>query len=248
MGTISEQLAVQSYCFRGFKANEQVIEQVKKIGLSRIELCGVHVNFTDEKSFDSVLALYAKGGVKIVSIGVQGFKNDVANETKFFEFAKRAGAKLISCSFDINSVPACYRTAEKLADKYDINLGIHNHGGRHWLGAPDVLAHVFANTSKRIGLCLDTAWMLDSGGDPVAVAEKFADRLYGVHIKDFVFDRARKPEDVVVGTGNLNLAKLAAVMKEKAPAGCCPILEYEGDVNNPGPALRKCVEAVAQVG
>ena len=43
-----------------------------------------------------------------------------------------------------------------------------------------LVAQVFASTSPRIGLCLDTAWALDAHEDPVAMAGKFADRLYGV--------------------------------------------------------------------
>ena len=44
--------------------------------------------------------------------------------------------------------------------------------------------------------------------------EKFGKRMYGVHVKDFVFDRAGKWEDVVVGTGNLKLKEFM-----KAAAG-----------------------------
>jgi len=244
---VSQILAVQSYCFRGFKENAQVIDLVKKIGLSRIELCGVHADFNDDKTFDKVIAQYADGGVKIVSIGVQGFANQPGKERKWFEFAKKAGAKMISCSYDLKSMPECLPASAKLADEFDINLGIHNHGGWDWLGNSNMLGHIFANNSKRIGLCLDTAWMLDSGEDPIKIADRFADRLYGVHIKDFVFNRARKPEDVVVGTGNLDLPKLVEIIKTKAPAGCCPILEYEGDVNNPAPALTQCVEKVRAI-
>ena len=236
-------LGVQSYCFRGFKENQKVIESVKACGLARIELCGVHADFTDEKSFDKVIGLYRGAGVAIDSIGVQGFKNNEAVETKFFEFAKRAGAKLISADFDLETVPQCYRTAEKLAEKYDIRLAIHNHGGRHWLGSARMLQYVFANTNDRIGLCLDTAWALDAGEDPLALVEKFAKRLYSVHLKDFVFDRARKPQDVVVGTGNLDLKKAGAALKKIGFAGAL-VLEYEGDVANPVPALVQCVKAV----
>ena len=247
MVNVAQDLAVQSYCFRGFKTNEEVIEQVKRIGLSRVELCGCHADFGNEKTFDAVVSLYEKAGVRIVSIGVQGFSNNEAVETKWFEFVKRAGAKLISADFAPGNVPDCCRTAVKLAEKYDVNIGIHNHGGGHWLGSPQMLGHVLAHTSPRIGMMLDTAWMIDSAGDPCAFAEQFAGRLYGVHIKDFVYDRARRPKDVVVGAGNLNLPKLVTLLKEKGPAGCCPILEYEGDVANPAPALTECVKAVRAV-
>ena len=239
----ADSLGVQSYCFRGFKENEKVAELVRQCGLSRIELCGVHADFANEKTFDEVIGIYRRAGVQIVSIGVQGFRNNEAAEEKFFVFAKRAGAKVISADFGLELVPACYRTAEKLADKYDINLAIHNHGGRHWLGCAHILRNVFAATSPRIGLCLDTAWAMDSGEDPLAMVKEFGKRLYGIHIKDFVFDRARKPQDVVAGDGNLDLKKLIAALREVGFQGA-GVFEYEGDVDNPVPALQRSVAAV----
>lgn len=87
---------------------------------------------------------------------------------------------------------------------------------------------------------------MDSREDPTAMTEAFAERLYGVHVKDFVFDRAREPQDVVVGEGNLDLPKLlslvAAIENLRYIA-----LEYEGDMDNPAPAMTKCVEAVRAV-
>jgi len=240
---LKKQLGAQSYCFRGFKKNEEVIEQIKKCGLSAIELCGVHADFTDESGFDDVISLYKAEGVDIVSIGVQGMKGEESVEEKYFDFAARAGAKFMSVDFAIDSTPASFRIAEKLADKYDIRLAIHNHGGPHWLGCSATLGHVFSQTSERIGLCLDTAWALDSREDPIAMVERFADRLYGLHFKDFVFDRARKPEDVVLGTGNVDLKKLGEKLREVDFSGYA-VLEYEGDVDNPTPALIECVKAV----
>ena len=153
--------------------------------------------------------------------------------------------KYIAIDFAVQQMTKCMEVADKLAQEYDVWLGIHNHGGRHWLGCSTMIAHVLSKCSERIGLCLDTAWALDSREDPVAMAEKFADRLYGLHIKDFVFDRARKPSDVVVGTGNLNLPKLYEALK-KMDFNSYAALEYEGDVDNPVPAVSKCVQAVRQ--
>lgn len=242
MPSLKNQVGVQSYCFRGFKENEKVAEQVRKIGVSRLELCAVHINFNDPSSFEKVIDTYKKAGVSIPSIGVEGFNNNEAAEKNRFEFCKLSGAKVISCDFGVGNTPESYRVAEKLAEKYDVYLAIHNHGGYHWLGNTQILEHVLKNTSPRIGLCLDTAWALDARENPVAMIEKFASRMYGAHIKDFIFNRNRTSEDVVVGTGNLDLPK---AMKALA---ACPnlksvVLEYEGDVNNPAPALTQCVEA-----
>jgi len=245
-GTIMDlttDLGVQSYCFRHFKDNATVARLVRECGLDKIELCGVHADFSDETSFDGVIADYSKEGVQIVSIGVQGASGDEAAERKYFEFAQRAGAKQISVHFGIDSVPDCYRVSEKLAEEFDMYLGIHNHGGQHWLGNSEMISRIFRDTNERIGLCIDTAWALDARENPVKMAEKLSDRLYGAHIKDFIFDRAREPEDVVVGTGNLDLPAFVKLANASSTMKSC-VLEYEGDVENPVPALQKCVEAV----
>jgi len=243
MTDIGKELGAQSYTFRAFKDNAKVAELLKECGLSTVELCGAHADFADESRFDDAIAPYRDSGIEIVSIGVQGFRNDEAAERKYFEFAKRAGCRAMSANFTPDTMPDCWRTAERLADEYDINLAIHNHGGHHWLGNSQMLRYVFANTSPRIGLCLDTAWTLDSHEDPLKWAEEFKDRLYGLHIKDFVFDRARTPEDVVVGTGNLRLAELLETLM-KNDFGGFAVLEYEGDVEDPVPAVKQCVAAV----
>ena len=242
---VAEELGAQSYCFRHFKDNRKVAELVRQCGLSKVELGGGNVDLANPKSWDEVIGIYRSAGVEIVGLGVQRFGNEEAKERKFFEFVKAAGAKFMGVTFAIDAVPAAYRTAERLADEYDVRLAIHNHGARDWLGSVAMLAHVFKNTSPRIGLCLDTAWMLDSNEDPVAVAERFAERLYGLHVKDFTFDRARRPQDVVVGTGNLNLRKLSDVLKKTGFDGYA-VLEYEADSENPVPAIQQCAAAVRE--
>ncbi len=243
MFNVEKNLAVQSWCFRNFKTVEALLEQTKKIGLSRVELCAIHADFNDPAKSDGVIEQFKKAGVQITSIGVQTFCNNEAQEDKWLQFAKKAGCKMISAAFDPFKQPECFQTAEKLAEKYDINLGIHNHGGHDWLGSTQTLDYVFKKTGPRIGLCLDTAWMMAAGEDPIKAAERFKHKLYGAHIKDFVFDRAGKPEDVVVGTGNLNLKALLAIINEQ-PKCQSVTLEYEGDESNPGPKLKECVEKI----
>jgi sugar phosphate isomerase/epimerase len=236
-------LAVQSWCFRSFKDNQKVASLLKELGLSSIELCAVHCDFKNPSAWAPALKTYKDAKVRIVSIGVEGFGPDEADARTRFEFAKQAGCKVISATFNPATFAQTVPVVTKLADEYNINLAIHNHGGYNWLGNSEILDHVFHTTSPRIGLCLDTAWALDASQDPVKMAEKFASRLYSVHIKDFVFDKAGHPEDVVVGTGNLKLADLMKTLKAGGFKGEM-ILEYEGDVENPLPALAKCVAAV----
>jgi len=238
---IAKELGVQSFCFRGFKSHAEVIAKVKECDLSKIELCRVHIDFGNEAIHDEVIEQYRKGGVQIVSTGVNGLGNHPEAEEKMFQFAHKAGCKFMSVDFGVDS----YRTAERLADKYDINLAIHNHGGRHWLGCAAMLRSVFKKTSSRIGLCIDTAWALHSHEDPLKWVEEFAPRVYGVHFKDFTFERDGRHNDVVVGTGCLDLKGLLAKLKAVNFNGYA-VLEYEADVNNPVPALSQCVKSVRE--
>ena len=67
---------VQSYCFRHFKDNAVLARKVREIGLDKIELCGVHADFSQPKAFEEVVKIYGQAGVSIVSIGVQTFQGD----------------------------------------------------------------------------------------------------------------------------------------------------------------------------
>jgi inosose dehydratase len=234
-------IGVQSWSFREFSTRAELNAGIKKCGLDRVEVCGVHADFADESSFDSVISEFRSAGVAITAIGVQRFANDRDKERKYFEFAKRAGAKVITADFRPDTAVEAMKTATALSEQYGIKLGIHNHGGRHWLGNAQMLAHVFATTSPEIGLCLDTAWAMDANEDPVELVKRFGDRLYAVHIKDFVFDRARGSTDVVVGSGNLDLGKFLAALQEVKFTGSA-VIEYELDENNPVPAITSCVK------
>ncbi len=242
MFDLSNNLGVQSYCFRNFKPIPDLIAQIKALGLTRTEVCGVHIDFNDDSKFDATLAQFRTAGIQISSIGVQTFRGDPAEE-RWFEFARAAGCRMISMTFDLKALPAVIPTTEKLAEKYDMLLGIHNHGGYHWLGNLDMVTHILGNTGPRVGLCLDTAWAMQSGEDPLKWAEKLHAKLFGVHVKDFTFDRAGKWTDVIVGTGNLKLKELLS-FATSAPKMAAITLEYEGDVSNPGPKLKECVAAV----
>lgn len=243
MNSLVSRLGIQSYCFRGFKDLGTVLTKLKACGVGAVELCGIHANFTDPAPADAAIAQCRAAGVTIASIGVERFKADLARERALAGFMRRAGAKVIAVDFEPGADRAVWRAAEQVAEEFDLKLAIHNHGGRHWLGNTQMLAHVFAQTSPRIGLCLDTAWALDAHEDPVAMAEKFAGRLYGVHLKDFVFDRAGKPADTILGEGNLDLPRMLALLAGNAATESL-IIEYEGDINDPVPALTKCVEKI----
>ncbi|MCD6475122.1 MAG: sugar phosphate isomerase/epimerase [Anaerolineaceae bacterium] len=241
MSTLFNKLGIQTYCFRVYQTQEELIDALKECGIRRMELWPGHYNPAERDDHKQFLLRLANESIQISTFGVVGFSDEtVARKT--FEFACESGFNSINADFKEDQI----ELVEKLCEEYDKKVTIHNHGRKHIWGPVYALEHLFKVTSANIGLCLDTAWMLDSGGDPLVVAQQFRERLYGVHLKDFVFDRAGKPEDVIIGTGNLDLTGLLAYLDKTNFDGTLT-LEYEGDYNDPIPATKKCVAAVQDV-
>ncbi len=233
---------VQSYCFRHFKDNTEVAQLVKKIGVSSIEVCGVHADFNDVEAWNDVVKIYQDAGVGIVSLGVQTFVG-AASERDWFECAVAAGAKHISAHFRVDSFATAVPATAALCEEYGVKVGIHCHGGYMFGGSPDVLSHLLQLGGPEIGVCIDTAWCMQIGprqGNPVEWVEKFKSQVHGVHYKDFTFDRNAMWNDVVVGTGNLDLPAFVTALEANDFNGMA-VIEYEADVENPVPALTECV-------
>src|SRR3954469_10378313 len=243
---MNQPIAMQSYCYRHFKALPAFFEQLKSTGVSATEVCRIHADFGDASHFADTIGQFKNAGVQIVAIGVEKLTGNEKEDRPRFEFCKLAGIKNMSITFAPEAMFDALRDIEKLADEYDLKLGIHNHGGYDWLGNPTILQYIFSKTSKRIGLHLDTAWAIDAKQNAVEMAEKFGDRLYGVHVKAFIYNRARQPQDVIIGTGNLDLPKFMTTLKQVNFSGPL-VIEYEGDVENPVPALKECVAALKKL-
>ena len=234
---------VQSWCFRHFKDNATVAEKAKAIGVDAVELCGVHADFEDPQAFKEVTKTYRDAGVRIVSIGVQTF-NGTDAEKKWFECASLAGAKHISAHFKVDTFHTAVPKTAALAQEHGLRIGIHCHGGYQFGGSTDTLDHLIKLGDGQIGVCIDTAWCMQIGpgrGNPVEWVKHFGDKVFGVHYKDFTFEPNAQWNDVVVGTGNLDLPAFVHALDEAGFQGMA-VLEYEADVENPVPALTQCVE------
>lgn len=237
-------LGIQSYCFRTYKTLDTLIDALKKAELPYVEIWPGHLHYdqTPEVSKQALDTL-KKAEITVDAYGAVNISNEEQEARKIFEWAKMAGIKAITLNrIDEDAIPL----AEKLCEEYDINLAVHNHGRNHWAGRFDQMRAFLAKTSERFGVCIDTAWFLDAGEDPVAAIDAFKDRLYGVHLKDFVFDENDRHEDVIVGTGGLDLPTFMKKLQDMGYDGYLS-LEYEGDEHNPIPNTLKCVAAVRKV-
>ena len=233
-------LGIQSYCFRKFLPLESLMDCLKQVGLKYVEIWPGHQNFDVEPSqVRRMLDTLAANGIRMDSYGQVKFTSDERNARKIFEFCKMAGVEAITADVD----PEAFEATDRLCDEYGIDVAIHNHGRKHRYGKMAELEAAFSKTSERFGLCLDTAWMLDAGEDPLEAVERFRSRLYGVHIKDFAFDDNGEPQDVIVGTGGLDLPKLMRMLNDTDYDGYLS-LEYEGNADDPLADVTACVQEV----
>ena len=245
MGAFPE-IGVQSYCYREFHDLHDLAKAVKDTGLRKLELCASHIDFSKREQHLPVIKSLTGDGLKITSTGVNHVPADEEKARPLFDFLRAADIKQMSVFFPIDEFPDCLHTAEKLAEEYDVRLAIHNHGGSCWLGNIETLRYVIRHGSPRIGLMLDTAWAMHTGTPVRRYIEEFHDRLFGVHFKDFSFNRAGQWKDESLGEGNLDLIDLKKALDEVGFDGE-PFLEFEGDASNPVPALKKCVEKLQEI-
>ena len=244
MYSLNTHLGIKTFSFRSIPANPDVAEAVKRCGVRTADLSGCHVNYAKPESWPEVLAAYRDAGVRISGIGVVGTSPAENKNRPFFEFARQAGCGVISVTFPPEEHEATIGVLEKLSEEYGIRVAIHNHGGYDWLGNSTILRYVFARTSLRIGLCLDTAWCMQAGENPVAWLDEFGGRLHGIHFKDFTFSPGGKPDDTVVGSGALELPELLARFRNLDFTGSA-VVEYEG--NDPVAASAESVQNILRL-
>lgn len=241
---ISQTFGIHSYCFRNF-SNAEFAVAARELGVDNVSISNVHGKFQEPQNFDEIIGIYRDANLAISNIGVVTLSGD-DSDCNAFEFMRRAGTKIMAVNFHPATFDQASKLAQELADEYDVWCGIHNHGGYHWLGNSEILEHIFKNSGPRLGLFLDTAWALSARQNPVEMVKKFGDRLYGIHLKDFVFDRNGKTEDVIVGEGGVDLPAFVRAVEEVGFKGSCT-LEYEAEPENPLPALQKCAAAIRSV-
>ncbi len=234
-------LGIQSYCFREFRTIPSLIGALKQVSLPFVEIFPGHVDYKhDRGKTDAAIAQIRDAGISVTAYGGVTITKDERDARALCDFVSRNGIHDLSV---VTVDEGAIAMLEKLASEYGVRFCIHNHGkGNQFCSFQDVRSFL-AKTSRCFGLCNDTAWFLDAGEDPVAAVHEFADRLYGVHVKDFRFDAKGKPIDVIVGTGGLDLPRFMKALKRVGFKGYMS-LEYEGNPANPMADVLKCLEAI----
>ena len=228
-------LGVASYTFRKFDL-DKTLAMTKRAGLKYICLKSFHLALdakpeqiaeVAKKVADAKLVLYG-GGVIGMSTETQ------VNQA--FDYAKAAGMKVIVAS----PAPAMLPSIDQKVKQYDITVAIHNHGpGDKHFPTPESAYEQIKNLDRRLGLCIDIGHTVRIGADPIVAVEKYADRLFDVHLKD-VTEATPKGRCIQCGRGVIDLPGFIRALVKVKYNGVVSY-EYEIEENDPLPGLTECV-------
>lgn len=238
-------LGAQSYSFRLFPFAD-ALRKIDSCGLKYVEAFpGQEIGGGIEGKMDfkmsaekrqEVKKMLKSKGIVLTAFGVVNAK-DEEEWTQLFEFAKDMGI------LNINTEPKPEQFAYllPLADKYKINLGIHNHPkpSRYW--HPDSVLKYVGN-SAYVGSCSDIGHWVRSGLDPVQCLKQLEGHVKGMHFKDVVpAEEKGKFHDVIWGQGNSKVDAVIVEMKRQKFKG--PIsAEYEYHWENSVPEITASVK------
>jgi sugar phosphate isomerase/epimerase len=235
------ELGLASYTLRKFDL-DKTLAMTKQVGLKYICFKDFHLKMdstpeqiqaTVQKVKDAGLILYAGGVI---------YMRDEAQVRQAFEYAKAAGMRVIVGV----PVPETLPLVDKLVKQYDIKVAIHNHGPTDKVyPVPATAYEKIKDLDKRIGLCDDIGHTMRAGVDPCESAEKFADRLLDVHIKD-VSAADAKGGAVEVGRGVIDIPRYIRTLVKIKYEGILSF-EYEKDADDPLAGLAESVGYVRGV-
>jgi inosose dehydratase len=207
---------------------ERAMEIIKKVGVSNFSLKDVYMPMnSNQENITSVMTKFKDAGINVYTLGVIYMKSQQAVD-QAFEYARMAGVKMIVGAPDYNLIPY----VEKKVKEYDIRIAIHNHGPDNPLfpNATDIWNHI-KDLDSRMGICLDIGHTTRDGQDPSVDLERYAKRIFDVHIKD-VTKAAKDGATVEMGRGVIDIPKLVTVLRKIKFSGICS-LEFEKDMKDP---------------
>jgi inosose dehydratase len=234
-------LAMASYTFRDFSLDE-ALAMTKRVGLKYICLKSVHLKLdSTPEQIQAALQKIKDAGLILYGGGVIYMRSE-DQVKQAFDYAKAAGMQIIVGA----PVPNMLPLVDKAVKQYDIKVAIHNHGPTDKIyPVPSTIYEKIKDLDKRIGLCMDIGHTMRAGVDPSVPAEKFADRLFDIHMKD-VSEAAAKGHAVECGRGVINIPRFIRTLIRTKYTGHVSF-EYEKDAKDPLPGVAESVGYVRGV-
>ena len=221
------ELGLASYTFRKFSLDD-TLAMTKRLGLKYIAFKSHHLPLeSTPEQINEAVRKVEDAGLELYGGGVIYMKNE-SEVNQAFDYARAAGMKVIIGVPNHDLLPL----VDKKVRQYDIKVAIHNHGPTDKVYPTPASAYErIKDLDKRIGLCIDIGHTQRAGIDPSVPAERFADRLLDVHIKD-VSQTTAKGGTVEIGRGVIDIPKFLRTLLKINYSGIVSF-EYEKDGDDP---------------
>lgn len=230
-------LGIQSWTFR-FDSLERALLKMDTLGLKYVEgfpgqkigdgIEGTLDYHMSEEKRKAVKKMLDKHGIKMVSYGdVMQFDSEEDIE-QLFRFAQAMDLDNVVVEPAFKWLPYI----SKMADKYKINVAIHNHMEPSRYGNPDTVLEKIKDLSPRVGACADIGHWLESGLDPIQCIKKLKGHIKELHLKD----ENKKSDgkfDIPGGKEASQMDILMAAFKQLAEKGIHDVPLGEGVINIP---------------
>jgi inosose dehydratase len=230
------ELGVASYTFMKFPL-DRALAMTARVGLKHICLKSFHLPLDAKPERIAQVAAQVKAaGIDLYGGGVIYMKKP-ADVEHAFDYAKAAGMRVIIGSPSPDLLPL----VNEKAQKYDIRVAIHNHGPADKVyPTPGAAYEKIKDLDRRVGLCMDVGHTVRAGADPSKAAEKCADRLLDIHMKDVTAATA-KGSGIVAGRGVINIPQFLRTLEKIRYAGIVSFEYDEKNLNDPLPDLAESV-------
>lgn len=243
-------LGVAGYTMRR-KSLDETLEIMRALDLHYLCVKDYHLKFS--ASDDEIVEFKAKcAKYNVTGYGLGPlYTKDNASVRKYFEFAKRFGAKvIIGVPYEPTDAKDAWAKRkgsrnqleyiDKLVKEFDIRYAIHNHGPNSPEMYPDVNYgwNLIKDLDPRIGFCLDIGWEFGCNHDPAKTIWEHGDRIYDIHLKNFALNLpgaekvgGRSFTAVPMARGAIDYAQIFKALAEVGYTGICSF-EYERDFEN----------------
>ncbi|MES2454569.1 MAG: sugar phosphate isomerase/epimerase family protein [Bacteroidota bacterium] len=220
-------LAIAGYSFVNFNLTES-LKMMKKVDANYLCIKDFHLPY--KSTAEEIAAFHAtlkESGVTGYAVGpiYTKTKKDIDNA---FDYAKRVGVDLI---IGIPLQADLAYVAEKTKE-YNIRYAIHNHGPEDELyPTAESINNLIKDLDPRVGICFDMGHNARAGKDSVADLQKFAKRIFDMHLKN-ITAAAKNGSTCELGRGVINIPAFVKMLRKIKYTGHCG-LEYEKDMKDP---------------
>lgn len=220
-------LGMAGYSFLHFKL-DQALDMMKKTDVHYLCIKDFHLPYASTaEQISTFHETLKKAGVTGYGVGPIYMKTTQEIDNGF-DYARRVGVKLIVGVPNEDLLPY----VDKKVKEYDMRYAIHIHGPdiKLWPNATSVINAV-KNLDPRIGLCFDIGHDVRYGDDPIADMEKYAKRIFDIHLKN-VTAASKEGKTCELGRGVIDIPAFVNVLRKVRYDGYCG-LEYEKDMKDP---------------